>query len=140
MPLVADLLMGAAYADAHFDGREGDAVRAKLRSFLELDRLPPEIEARLEAFAPDHFNMPATAADLTMETRERRRRVLELVAAIHDADEELDLDEDTYLNDLALALGFKESEYADLKLEIVSVEKARQSIHALAVPPPLPED
>ena len=43
MPIIADLLMGAAYADAHFDGREGEAVRAKLRAFLELEELAAEL-------------------------------------------------------------------------------------------------
>ncbi len=139
MPILADLLMGAAYADDKLRKREAEAVRDKLRSFLDLDELPPNLEERLQAFDPATFDLKATAQELLLETPSRRRKILELVAAVHDADEELDLDEDEYLRDLGEAMGLNESEYADLKLEILSVESVRQSLTELTSPPPLPK-
>ena len=140
MPILADLLMGAAYADKHFDGREGAVVRDKLRTFLELEELPGELEARLTAFDPSSFDLESTATMLRSESSDRQRKILDLVAAVHDADEELDLDEDTYLATLASCMGLRESRYEDLKLEILSVEDLRVGMRELVQPPPIPKD
>jgi hypothetical protein len=61
-PLLADLLMGAAYADAHFDGQEGDVVRQKLATWLEVEELPEEIEKRLETFDHEAFDLFVTVS------------------------------------------------------------------------------
>jgi len=139
--VLADLLMGAAYADRKLDGREGETVRAKLAEWLEVDEIPGELNERLESFDPETFDLEVSAALLAPDDVSRAREILELVAAVNEADEELDLDEDRYLRNLAKELGVEESEYADLKLEIVSVEDLKEDLRRLtATPPPLPKD
>ncbi len=140
IPILADLLMGAAYADRKIDGRELETVRAKLRAWLEVDTLPDDVKEHLEEFDPEAFNLEGTAALLRFEDAAQSRKVLELVVAVHEADDELDLDEDAYLRDLAKAMGLDESNYSDLKLEILSVEDLRDGIREItAQPPPIPK-
>lgn len=140
MPILADLLMGAAHADQQLDGREKETIRARLATFLELDELPPQLDARLEAYDPATVDPRAVAAELGPETPDRKRKILELVAAVHDADDQLDLDEDAYLRDLAQAMGLDASQYSDLQLEILSIEELRDELRALvATPPPIPK-
>lgn len=139
--VLADLLMGAAYSDNTFNGREGEVVRAKLAEWFEVDELPAEINTQLRDFSPDEFDLTSTAALLSIDDQAEARKVLELVAAVHDADDELDLDEDAFLRALAKELGVDESTYSDLKLEILSVETLREELRTLAVkPPPIPKD
>ncbi len=140
-PILADLLMGAAYADDNFDGREGEVVRSKLAEWLEVDELPQEIEQQLKSFNPDTFDLTTTVALLALDNDEQKRKLLEVVAAVQDADEILDLDEDAYLRDLASALGVADREYSDLKLDVLSVEDIREGIKGLsAKPPPIPKN
>lgn len=138
---LADLLMGAAYADNKLDGREEETVRAKLADLLDVEEVPADLNDRIKGFNPGTFSLEVSAALLASEEAPLAREILELVAAVNDADEELDLDEDKYLRDLAKALGVQESDYSDLKLEIVSVEDLREDLRRLtALPPPIPKD
>lgn len=140
-PILADLLMGAAYADDHFDGREGEVVREKLAAWLDVDELPNTIESRLDSFDHTTFDLSVTVSLLGIDDAKTARKVLELVAAVHDADDVTDLDEDAYLKELASALGVPEEDYADLQLEVLSVEDLREGIRGLAAkPPPIPKD
>lgn len=115
---IADLLLGAAYADQQLHGHETQAVRRLLSDVLEEGVLPGELEKRISSFKPESFDLAATAAVFKGDSAASKRRLLELVVAVHEADEELDLDEDDYVKRLAAALGLPASAYADLTLDI----------------------
>lgn len=130
---IADLLLGAAYADGVRKGEELQAVRDLLKDVLQKKQLPEAIEKRIAIFAPGDFDLAETARELASSDAAGKRRLLELVAAVRDADDELDVAEDEYLVALARALGMKESEYRDLKLEY-EVEELRDYFVELASP------
>jgi hypothetical protein len=81
--------------------------------------------------------MALAAADFAADPPIKKRRLLELVAAVRDADEEVDLSEDDYLRALAGALGMSPDEYEDLTLDY-EVDELRESFEELAKPPPVP--
>ena len=59
--LIADWLMGAAYADQTFDGRERATVRELLEAWLAAEELPPALEPTAWADAARHED--ATSSD-----------------------------------------------------------------------------
>jgi len=132
--LIADLLMGAALADSHLDGRELDSVKKLLCEAMGRLILPPELEERLDSFDMEQLDVSATVAELSLGTAAQKRYLLELIAAVHDADEVRDLDEDAYLRQVAAALQVPEGEYADLALDVISIVEIGMSL----MPPPLP--
>ncbi|HXU80395.1 MAG TPA: TerB family tellurite resistance protein [Polyangia bacterium] len=119
IPLVADILMGAAYADSHFHGEEKNAVRRLLRQVLGGAALPMDLEFRIDEFDAAAFDLGETAAAFASEPLETRRRLLELVSAVHAADQEYDLSEDDYVHRLAAALGVGEAHYRDLAVTVI---------------------
>ncbi len=103
------------------------------------DELAPELEARIDGFDATSFDVARAAAPFRGDSMDEKRKLLHLVAAIHDADEELDLDEDDYLRDLAAALALPESDLGDLALDF-EVEELREDFTKLSGgPPPIPE-
>lgn len=134
--LVAQVLMGAAYADAEVEGREHETVTALLELATGRKLLPLEIGRVIRDFDPVTFDVEATVAALDLDREEDKRHLLELVAAVHDADEVLDLAEDAYLRRLAELLGLPAEAYADLVVGEIRIESAGQAL----IPPPLPAD
>jgi uncharacterized tellurite resistance protein B-like protein len=114
IPLVADILMAAAHADAQLDGKERAAVVRLLRQVLGGGALPMDLQFRIDEFAPAEFDLGETAAAFAGDPPATRRRLLELVAAVHGADDEYDLSEDEFLRRLGAALGLPEDHYRDL--------------------------
>ena len=53
LPLVADLLMDAAYADDHLEGEEKMAVKRLLREILDVQTLPMDLDFRIDEFDPE---------------------------------------------------------------------------------------
>ena len=137
--LVADLLMGAVHADGALEGREEAAVRRLLATLLGDAPLPKDLEARLVAFDPKGFDVKVVAAEFLSDSPARKRRLLELVAAVHDADEVFDCAEDDYLTSLGSALGMKHEEYADLTFAIEELREALTDVRK-PVAPPVPEE
>jgi uncharacterized tellurite resistance protein B-like protein len=119
IPLVADILLGAAHADAHFHGEEKNAVRRLLRQVLGGGALPMDLEFRIDEFDAAAFDLGETAAAFAGEPIETRRRLLELVSAVHAADQEYDLSEDEFVHRLAAALGMTEDSYRDLAVTVI---------------------
>ena len=120
LPLVADLLMEAAHADKRLDGEEKDAVKGLLAGILEVPSLPMDL-----AFHIDEFD----AEGLRSRPRRRRRsppirptlkkRLLELIAAVHAADGEIDFAEDDHLRAVGAALGLPAESFKELVVDIV---------------------
>ncbi|MBN8610836.1 MAG: TerB family tellurite resistance protein [Deltaproteobacteria bacterium] len=125
--VLADLMLGAIYADATMTGEEEGAVRELLAKLLLVkpDTLPPEVDAHLKSFSLLTFDIDKSAQDFLADPPMKKRRLLELLAHLVDRDG-TDLREDEYLRDLAHCLQMKPEEYADLVLEF-DVEKLRES-------------
>jgi uncharacterized tellurite resistance protein B-like protein len=120
IPIVADILMGAAHADAHLHGDEKVAVRRLLRQVLGGgESLPMDLEFRIDEFNAATFDLGEAAAAFAGEPPENKRRLLELVSAVHGADQEYDLSEDEFVHRLAGALGMGEDSYRDLAVTVI---------------------
>ncbi|MCC6227556.1 MAG: TerB family tellurite resistance protein [Microthrixaceae bacterium] len=116
---IADILMGAAHADGRFNGKEEAVIRKVLGDLLgQGGVLPAELDARLRAFKSDSLDLPACAAIFHTDELPVRRMLLEVIASINEADEEIDLDEDSYLKRVAEALQMPADSYGDLALKI----------------------
>jgi len=135
LPL-CDLLLGAAHADQQLQARERAVVQELLGKLLG-GSLTGEIEERILEFSPAKLDLAATAAEFRGASEADRRHVLELVAAVHDADGELDLAENDYLIALAGALELPASALKGLAVE-VEVEDLRQALAKVRKAPPPP--
>lgn len=135
LPL-CDLLLGAAHADRRFVDREREEVRALLAE-LSGAELTPELDARIAGFSAADFDLGKTAAAFHDDAEDDRRRVLILVAAITDADEEIDFAEDDYLRELAGALKLPPAALHGLTVE-VEIEDLRQDFARVRKGPPPP--
>ena len=80
---------------------------------------PPELLAALRSFNPAAFKVDSAAATLQGPELADKRKLLELIASVNDADEVLDLAEDAYLRHVAIGMGVAEAEIADLTLEVL---------------------
>jgi len=134
---VCDLLLGAAYADEQFKDREREEVRALLADLTGADPTA-ELDARISGFDAKKFDLAATAAEFKDDSEDDRRRLLFLVSAINEADEEIDFAEDDYLRALAKALALPDSALAgltvDVEVEVLQVELAK--VRKQPPPPP----
>jgi len=116
---ITDLLLGAAYADKHLEGRELDAIRSMLVKLLGSKALPQAQENRIKSFNPARFDVKAAAARLATLDDEGKHTILELVASVTDSDEELDLAEDAYLRKVAEGLGLPAEDLEGMTIEIL---------------------
>ena len=135
LPL-CDLLLGAAHADQQLQARERAVVQELLGKLLG-GSLTGEIEERILEFSPAKLDLAATAAEFRGDPVEDRTRLLHLVAAVHDADNEIDFAEDDYLRSLARALDLPDSAFEGLTVD-VEVEDLRQSLTKIRKGPPPP--
>jgi uncharacterized tellurite resistance protein B-like protein len=119
---ITDLLLGAAYADKRLEGRETDKIRGLLTKLSGRMTLPPDVEARFKAFSPAAFDV-GTAGQQLAGLGDDRRKVLEMIAAVTESDDELDLAEDLYLRRAAIGMGLDEKEFNDLVVDISEVDE-----------------
>lgn len=135
--MLTDLFLGALWADEEFSEDEQRAVRRLLGDLLLVppDQLPPPVEERIRNFDPLKFDLEAAAKDFDADPPMAKRRLLELVGKMVDADGVIDMEEDQYLRRLAAALGMEYQEYSDLILTF-EIEELRQTFEALRNPPP----
>ena len=119
LPLVADLLMDAAHADDALEGEEKAAVKRLLREILEAASLPMDLDFRIEEFSPQRFDLAATAAAFANDPPALKRRLLELCAAVHAADGEIELSEDEQLRRVGAALGLPAESYDDMVVTVI---------------------
>ncbi len=120
---LTDLLLGAAYADKRLEGHEVMRIRELLLKLLDVPELPPARSEQIGSFNPSKFNVQKTASTLASLAGDDKRTVLELIASINEADDEIDLAEDAYLRKVALGLGMQPSEFEDLVLEVIEGEE-----------------
>jgi uncharacterized tellurite resistance protein B-like protein len=133
---LTDLLMGAAYAAGSLEGREEATVRRLLGELLDGAALPAETDARIAGFDRKAFDLDAAAAHFRADSPERKRKLLELVVAVRDADDVFDTDEDDYMISLARALDMQPEEYADLALDIQELRTSLSDVRR-SMPPVL---
>jgi hypothetical protein len=133
--LIADLLMGAAYADKHLDGRELTQVKKLLCDLLNEPKLPSALEKRLTDFEPIKLNVTATVNSIGLSNADEKRKLLELIAAVHDADEVWDFDEDLYLRGVAAALGVSDEAISDLTIGDLQIDVIGDALLPPALPP-----
>ncbi|MEZ4265748.1 MAG: TerB family tellurite resistance protein [Myxococcota bacterium] len=127
---LADLLLGAAYADGSFDGSERQAIEEVLGDRVGLP-LPAALAQHIAAFDPATLDLDVAVARLDLRGAADRRGLLALVASVTDADDIHDMAEDAYLNRLADAAGADEDERQGITLDIIW--------DVSLVPPPMPE-
>jgi len=133
---LCDLLLGAAYADNQFKDGEREEVTGMLADMTG-GKLTPEIEAQIANFDPKKFDLLKTAGAFASDSDDDRRKILFLVAAVNDADEEVDFSEDEYLRDLAGALFLPADALAGLTVD-VEVEELRETFEKVRKGPPPP--
>lgn len=127
---ICDLLLGAAYADDEFHDREMEAILELLAKLMKVDEVPSEVAARLNTFEPESFDLDACVAHFKDESEERKLKLLELVGAVHDADDEYAFAEDDYIRRVGLALDLESSHIESMALEF-EVEDLQESFDAL---------
>ena len=114
MIAVADVLLAAAHADGGECGAETQTIRRILAELSRAERLPDELERHIDEFDPETFDMRAAAARLHALPLVSRRRVVELVRRVCDANDAFDLEEERYIIALGLALSLAPEDLADL--------------------------
>ena len=144
---ITELLCAAIYSDGTMMGEEDAEARRVLADLLLTtpQELPPDVDRHIREFNILEFDLAEAVRDFMADPPMKKRRLLELVTKMVDADGEVDLREDQFVRDLAEALQMDRSEYDDLVLEIEVIEpqerrrRRRESFTALvAVPPPIP--
>ncbi len=136
--VVLDLLLGAAHADGERDDAELAEVERILAELTGKDPLPDVFAKRIAEFDPKKFDMHASAEEFTKDEAVARKRLLELVACIRDANDEIDLAEDDYIKQLAVALDIPSSDLGDLTLDY-EIEEIAADLHLRSVPPAPPK-
>ena len=118
---ITDLLLGAAYADKRLEGKETEQIRSLLARLLGGAELPAAVEARFKQFSPAAFDI-STAGKRLSALGDDRRKVLEMVAAVSESDQEIDLAEDRYLRQAAEAMGLADKDFRDLVVDFQEVD------------------
>ena len=134
---IADVLLGAAYADGALDAAELLEARRILADLHHGTELPAEVERHITSFDPSKFDLASAAAAFKNDSPQRKRRLLEMVATMREADGEFDFAEDDYLCALGDAIGVPREDFADLSSSI-EIELLREDFVALTGPPPPP--
>jgi uncharacterized tellurite resistance protein B-like protein len=132
---LCDLLLGAAYADKQFKDREREEVTGMLEDLA--GSVTPELKAQIDGFDTKKFDLSKTAASFAEDSEDERRKLLFLVAAINDSDEEVDFAEDKYLRDLASALKLPKEALNGLVIDI-EVDELKETFAKVRKGPPPP--
>jgi uncharacterized tellurite resistance protein B-like protein len=135
LPL-CELLLGAAYADKELKDQEKDEVRSLLEGLA--GELPTDVELKIVAFNPQSFDLKASAAPFKGDSEDDRKKLLYLVAAVNESDDEIDFAEDDYLRDLAAALELPKSALDGLTVEVETEELKETFKQVRKGPPPPP--
>jgi uncharacterized tellurite resistance protein B-like protein len=129
---MADILMAAAYADGSLALEEEALVREILAAEIAEPTLPPEVLEHLQAFEPDTFELNEACAQLGLQGKAERRRLLRLVAEVTEVDAIHDLDESHFIRRVGRCIGARPEEYEDLTIDATSAPEGHD------LPPPTP--
>lgn len=131
--VIVDLLMAALSCDGTIVGEEDQAARRMLSELLlcKPDQLPAHVEERIRSFRLIEFDMDRTVGDFLRDPPMKKRRLLELIAKLSDADGQHDLRESDFIRDLARALGMAKEEYEDLVLHIEFEESVDERMKSM---------
>jgi len=135
----ADLLLGAAYADKRLEGREIETIRKLLERVVAESPLPASLEARIRSFNPAKHDPRGAAETLWFLSHEDKRTVVDLVAKVTEADDEIDLAEDDYLRKVAIGLGMSDAEIAELTIQIIEDDELEGLFARVMATTPGPE-
>ena len=117
------VLFAAAQADGHVEPAEVERIRAILASEWHDaglgEHLPEDVMTTLLAFDAKTTSIEDLARPFEDSHSLVRRNLLDLVVKVHEADGELDYEEDTFVRELGLALGLPLDQFQDLLLEII---------------------
>jgi uncharacterized tellurite resistance protein B-like protein len=80
--------------------------------------LPAELDGRLRGFDKSALDVAKCAAIFHGDDVSVRRMLLEVISSISEADDEIDLEEDSYLKQVAEALQMPKDSYGDLALTV----------------------
>lgn len=136
LPL-CELLLGAAYADKELKEQEKDKVRDLLEELG--GELPTDVELAIVNFDNGKFDMKRSAEAFKSDSEEDKKKVIQLVSAVNDADDELDIAEDEYLRALGEALGLPKSALAGMTVEVETEELKETFQRVRKSPPPPPK-
>ena len=138
LPL-CELLLGAAYADKELKDQEKDEVRSLLEGLA--GELPTDVELKIVGFDPAKFDLAASAAPFKGDSEDDRKKLLYLVAAVNESDDEIDFAEDEYLRSLANALALPKAALEGLTVEIETEElkETFKQVRKGPPPPPIPK-
>ena len=135
---ISDLLLGAAYSDDHLHEREKQKVTELLAQLLDQPQLPQSLVSWINAFDNAAFDLKSSCREFADDPATSRKHLLQLICAVHDADDEFDLAEDEYTRNVAKALGIADAELAEFTVSY-EVEDLRDSLDcARKSPPPIP--
>jgi uncharacterized membrane protein YebE (DUF533 family) len=133
---LCELLLGAAYADGQFHKQEKTEIRALLTELAGEMRV--EVEACIASFEPDKFKLESIIGVFRDDSEEERKKLLLLASTVIEADDEIDLSENAYLRDLAIALALPKSALDGLVVD-VEIEEVKETFNAVRKgPPPIP--
>ncbi len=134
---LCELLMAAAYSDKEFHEREKDVIVKRLTD-LSGEELSPELNATIEAFDRNGFDLEMTCAVFVNDPESEKRNLLELIAAVHDADEVYDFAEDDFLRSVAKALKLDDTALKGLAIDY-KVEALSKKLTSVSTPPAVPK-
>lgn len=129
------LLLGAAYADNEVHDKEREEVRALLEELA--GELPTDVELEIVKFDPKTFDLGKTAGEFAADSEDDRKKLLFLVSAVIEADEEIDFSEDDYLRALAEALKLPKAALEGLTVD-VETEELKETFQQVRKGPPPP--
>jgi uncharacterized tellurite resistance protein B-like protein len=130
---IADILMGAAYADGVHQEEEAAAIEKVLQELIEQPTLPAALRQHIAAFDPKSFDVAKACAALGPRTAQERKQLLRLIATVTEIDQIHDFDESDYIIQVAKHIGAEPDEYKGLTM---TVEYYDDDL----TPPPLPDD
>ena len=101
--------------------------------------LTPELEAQIAKFDPKAFDVTAVAGEFLGDSEDDRKKLLFLVSAVIEADEEIDFAEDDYLRALAEALKLPKTALAGLTVDVETEDLKETFKQVRKGPPPPPK-